>query len=343
MRPENREKSAELEPADIEFPICRVLPGLRILSAPIPRLTTFYKESADVHAPVGKSGQREALYLQNLRPKRFPARAGISGPENAAIPLLSDRRASCQDDRPSLAALFPALLAPFEMFINPERMKKGISICQFLRHIGACDHQELLHHLPGFRFDAMSPLRRHALAGIHPEGVKAAPVKLPPGLFPIEFSGSSVEGIVQMACRKEAALLSHFLIIRAAFIHVRPDGNHTVYVLQMQCMIHHGSIRKTLRIKCLLSPLPILPAAPVQNDSIKTDVLLPVCLRHREQLLLRAVALFGLQIAEAPSGEQRRLPREFPVRRYDALHPEAAVFSGQEIKIQFLRCVPIEA
>ena len=222
-------------------------------------------------------------------------------------------------------------------------MKKRIGICKFLRHISACGRQKLLHHLPWFRFDTMLPLRCHALAGIHPEGIKTAPVQLPPDLFPIERSGSSVEGIVQMTRRKETALLSHFPIIRAAFIHIRPDGDHAVYFDQMQRVIHRGSIRKAIRVKRLLPPLPISPAAPVQNDSIQTDVLLPICLRHGEQFLLRAVTLFGLQIAEAPSRQQRRFSRELPIRRNGAFHPEAAVFSGHEIILQFLRCVSVEA
>jgi len=114
--------------------------------------------------------------------------------------------------------------------------------------------------------------------------------------------------------------------------HLGPDGDHQPRVQRVQIRHHLAGVREALRIKRLLPPQVFRPGQPVEHNAIQGDLPRAVFLDHLDQLGLRLISLFRLDVAIGPLG-QHALPAGQPAHSRDDLVEFRAI---EEIKIHLV-------
>ena len=253
MSPENREEHGVFVPANKQFAIFRVSPAVVKLPVPIPRLSFFDKEAANVLRPVGHAGSAHIQTDGDLLSQRIPARGNVARPQNCPQTLL-----------PQPCGAGKVCHAPVEgdaslSFPHGQRMVERVRVSVVGADGVRSGAAGFAVHLAVLRLFLMRPFACPGFGGIAPPrvyaGIKKSLLRLPP----IQCARARVECVVERAAGQKMSRGLHFGVVGRAGVCVWPDGNHKARIKRVQLSCQACRIGEARSVEFLLSPLSIGP------------------------------------------------------------------------------------
>ena len=226
----------------------------------------------------------------------------VAGPGDGGVALLAQVGRAGQVDHPLVTG---DLALPF---VDALRVQQRIGVDELRIEIAfgflGVDAQAFFW----LGLEGPFPVGLKGFGAVAPPGVDAVAEQALFGLLPVQARAVRAEGVIGGLVAQQEAVVFHFLPVGAAWTHNRPDGDHQAGIEGVQVGHHAVGVGEALGVKRLLPPQIAGPRLPVQHDAVERQLAAAVLPHDFDQLILRDVALFGLDIAKRPLGQHRRMP-----------------------------------
>ena len=260
--------------------------------------------AADVGGPVGIAGEGKVHAGGHLVRQPPEGAVDIARPHGCAHALLAEEgRAGEQEDALLLRGSAPVILHALRVL-----QRKDVGVAR-----AVADGELFVLE------DGVAHVRPEllGLGAVQPESVPAHVDQRTEQMAPVVVARLGVGGVVNVRALHHHVVRVHVLVVGGFGIEQAPHRKHGVDVFSVQGLQLAGHIGKVLVEDGVAF---VLPPEPVLHDGVEREVSGAIARGDAEHLVLRDVAVFGLEEAVGPLRQHGRMAGQVAVAVDDRVH-----------------------